>query len=252
MDQMLPNSIVITIALLTFFLIFITALKFAIDDTFTRTRAIMTSFFFFIIATLTVSFWRFTLPTLPFTIPAFIAGAVVGYFLGVRAAEERLSAQGLSRYMEHFAHIHITDLRHLTWWSIINFYSVMGALLLINFVGLSTVIFKEAENWAIVTSVIGAFLLGTIAPYLVHLWSLSAAGGHQENKRVRISTAHTPSSRISEKRKILRARRFSSSFFGAFTKSGMPAALYSLKRYRAMARKCGICHKKRMRKSPSA
>jgi len=92
----------------------------------------------------------------------------------VRTAEEKLHAQGLRYYMKHFAHIHAFDLQNLTWWSVINFYTVMGGLLMINLVGLSNVIFDGAEGWAIATSAVGAFLIGTIIPYLFHLWSIRA------------------------------------------------------------------------------
>ncbi len=51
---------------------------------------------------------------------------------------------------------------------------MVGGLLLINLVVLSTVIFHGAQLWAIMTSVFGAFLLGTIVPYLFHLWTISA------------------------------------------------------------------------------
>jgi hypothetical protein len=172
--QQLPASITIVIALLAVFFIFITSLKYTALDNFTRTRLMMTSFFVFIVMTLSVSFWPFALATLPYTIPSFFLGALIGYMLGVRTEQEKLRAQGLAHYMEHFAHIHLHDIKSFTWWSIINFYSVMGGLLLINLVGLSTVIFRGAEMWAIATSGIGAFLLGTIAPYLVHLWSVKA------------------------------------------------------------------------------
>ena len=173
MDQ-LPASITLTVAVLTVFFIFILALKYALPDSFARTRLMMTSFFFFIVTTLTISFWPYTLATLPFTIPACILGTVVGYALGVRAAQQRLNAEGMVQYMEHFAHIHSTHLKNLTWWSLINFYSVMSAILLINLVGFSTVLFPQVQNLAIATSGIGAFLIGTIAPYLIHLWSIKA------------------------------------------------------------------------------
>ena len=91
--------------------------------------------------------------------------------------------QGIEEYMEHFAHIHFHDIKSLTWWSFINFYSVMGALLLINLVGLSNVIFEGAELWAITTSIFGAFLIGTIVPYLAHLWSIKAR--HQSSSTTR-------------------------------------------------------------------
>jgi hypothetical protein len=173
MDQ-LPASITITVAILTLFLCFITALKYAVEDNFSRTRLIMTGFFFYIVAALTISFWQFTTMTLPFTIPAFIVGGVVGYFLGVRAEREKLRAEGLSYYMQHFAHIHSHDIETLTWWTVINFYSVMGALILINLVGFSTVLFHHPPQLVIGTTMVGAFLLGTIAPYLTHLWNIKA------------------------------------------------------------------------------
>lgn len=178
---MLPNSITITIVLLTAFLSFITAIKYGVEDDFVRTRFIMTAFFFFIVATLTVSFWHYTFDTLPYTVPAWGLGALIGYILGVRTEQQKLRDQGLAYYTEHFAHIHMQDIEKLNWWAVINFYSVISALIMINLVGLSTVIFKQAESWAIITSVVGAFLLGTIAPYLVHLWSLPA-GRQVSNK----------------------------------------------------------------------
>ncbi len=168
----LPPSIIVTIAVLTLFLCAVTALKYVVPNTFVRTRAIMTLFFCFIVSTLTISFSEYALATLPFTIPTALLGTLIGYFFGVRAAQRRLRAEGLAHYMEHFAHVHVGELKTLTWWSLINFYSVMGALILINFVGFSTVIYRHNENLAILTSIVGAFLLGTIIPYLTHLWSI--------------------------------------------------------------------------------
>ncbi len=173
MDQ-LPASITITIAVLTAFLIFISALKLGTEDHFTRMRLGMTAFFFFIILTLTISFQEYTLITLPFTIPAFFAGILAGYLVGVRAAETRIKTEGITHYMEHFAHIHVKDAKHLTWWSLVNFYTVMSALALINLVGLTTVIFHNTKPLTLLTSSFGAFLIGSIIPYLIHLWSIKA------------------------------------------------------------------------------
>ncbi len=167
----LPGSIILTIAVLTFFLGLTVVIKYSVEKQFSRMRLIMTAFFFFIIATLTISFWQFTMATLPFTIPAWIIGAVVGYFTGVRAAEHRLKSEGQEHYMEHFAEVEMKGGK-FKWWDVVNFYTVASALILINLVGLSTVIFRGAEGWAIITSMGGAFLLGTIAPYLVHLWRI--------------------------------------------------------------------------------
>ncbi len=168
-------TIVAAIAILTVFLVFISALRYAVPDNFTRMRLIMTLFFCFIVVTLTLSFWKYALVSLQYTIPAALLGVLVGYFVGVKEAEEKLMVQGAERYMEHFAHVHFSDIQTLQWWSLINFYSIAGALLLINFVGLSTVIFRGAESWAIATCVLGAFLLGSVVPYLIHLWSISSA-----------------------------------------------------------------------------
>jgi len=169
---MLPVSIILTIAVLTVFFVYLLVLKYAVTHTFVRTRLIMTSFFFFIVVTLTISFWHYTVATLPYTIPAALIGVGLGYLIGVREAEMRLRMEGLSHYMRHFAHIHLKDLETFNWWAIVNFYSIGGALVLINLVGLSSVIFGGSEQWAILTSAVGAFLLGTLVPYLLHLWTI--------------------------------------------------------------------------------
>jgi ACR3 family arsenite efflux pump ArsB len=172
--EQLPNSITLVLALLTVFLIFAVGIKYAIQNNFTRTRLVMTSFFCFIVLTLTISFWAYRMSSLPYTIPAALAGILAGYLLGVRTEQQKLRANGIEHYMEHFAHVHVHDFKALNWWSVINFYSVMGGLLLINLVGLSIVIFGGDSQSAIRTSMVGAFLLGTIVPYLVHLWSIKA------------------------------------------------------------------------------
>jgi hypothetical protein len=172
---MIPSSVIITVAALTVFLVVSTALKYGVEDRFRRTRLIMTFFFVFIVATLTISFSQYTYATLPYTIPSGIVGLLVGYVVGVRAAQQKLREQGLAYYKKHFAHVHMKDVSSLSWWSVINFYSVMSALILINLVGLSNVIFHQDENWAIFTCCVGAFLLGTTAPYIVHLWRISTA-----------------------------------------------------------------------------
>ena len=168
----LPPSIIIAIATLTLFLSLTIVLRYAIADNFARTRLLMTAFFVFLVFTITISFWEHAFATLPYTIPSGFVGVVIGYVLGVQTERQKLMMQGLEEYMEHFAHIHLRDFFDLNWWSFINFYSVMGALLLINFVGLSNVIFEGTELWAVATSVFGAFLIGTIIPYLVHLWTI--------------------------------------------------------------------------------
>jgi hypothetical protein len=165
-------AITAAIAVLTVFLVVSNALRYAGLSNFARTRLSMTLFFWFIVATLTIAFGDFALATLPYTIPAFCGGVIVGYLFGVREAEQKLRAQGLAHYMEHFAHIHATDFKKLSWWSFVNFYSVAGALFLINLVGLSRVIFETAPYTVVRTSAVGAFLLGTIFPYLAHLWSI--------------------------------------------------------------------------------
>ncbi|MDO8517819.1 MAG: hypothetical protein Q7S26_00810 [bacterium] len=172
--SLLPASITIVIALLAVFLIFITGLKYVVASNFARTRLIMSSFFIFIVATLSISFWPYATATLPYSAPAMLAGITIGYLLGVRTEKQKLRVQGMRRYMEHFAHIHFSDIQSLTWWSFINFYSVGGGLVLINLVGASNVLFGGDKSWAILTSAFGAFLLGTIVPYLVYLWSLPA------------------------------------------------------------------------------
>lgn len=168
-----PGTVIVSIVALTLFLILLTALKYAVRDPFTRTRLIMTGFFVFIVTTLTVSYWEFFFDTLPFTVPAGALGVLVGWLVGVRAAEKRLHTHGLTHYMEHFAHIHIKDISAFNWWAVVNFYSVMSALALINLVGFTTVIFHNLMPLTLLTSAVGAFLIGSIIPYLTHLWSIS-------------------------------------------------------------------------------
>lgn len=170
------GTMILAIAALAAFFVLITALKYAISDPFSRTRLIMTAFFCFIVATLTMSFWRYTVDSLPYAVPSLVLGLMAGYVLGVREAQRKMMESGLEWYREHFAHVHLADMRSLTWWSVINFYTVMGALAIINLVGLSNVIFKERESLAMATCAVGAFLLGTIAPYLLHLWSVKTSG----------------------------------------------------------------------------
>jgi hypothetical protein len=171
----LPPSIILTIAVLTVFFIFIVAAKFAIEDDFARTRLVMTAFFFFIVATLTICFSEFFVATLPYTIPAGAFGVLVGFLIGVPAAESRLKKEGVGRYRHDFAQIEVSGIRGFKWWSLINFYTVFATLLLINLVGFTTVLLHNLEPMALATSAFGAFLIGTIVPYLYHLWTIKPA-----------------------------------------------------------------------------
>lgn len=166
------RTVTITIAALAAFFVYLTAVKYAVKDQFDRTRLIMTSFFMFVVFTLTLAFWPYRYASLPYVIPALAVGVGVGYFVAVRAAKERLLMEGIADYIEHATHVHMKDLLALRWWSIINFYSVMGALLIINLVGLSMVWFKDNELLAVTTCVLGAFGVGTLVPYLYHLWDI--------------------------------------------------------------------------------
>lgn len=166
------TTVTATIAALAAFFIYLTAVKYAVKDQFDRTRLIMTSFFVFVVFTLTLAFWPYRYSSLPYAVPALGVGVLLGYFVAVRAARERLMMEGVAEYVEHATHIHMKDIRALRWWSLINFYSVMGALLIINLVGLSMVWFKGNDMLAITTCVLGAFGVGTLAPYLYHLWSI--------------------------------------------------------------------------------
>lgn len=173
MDQLVSTTV--AIAALAGFLIFTTVLKYAVSDAFVRTRFIMTAFLVFIVVTLTVAFWRYTVPSLLWSLPALVLGVLVGHLVGVKAAQEKMLLLGVEEYMNHVAHLHMADARGLQWWSVINFYSIAGALLVINLLGLSVVVFEGREPLALATCAVGAFLVGTLAPYLIHLWSISAA-----------------------------------------------------------------------------
>jgi len=168
----LPASIILTIAVLTVFFIFIVAVNFAIEDNFSRTRLVMTAFFLFIVATLTICFKEFFVATLPYTVPAGLVGVIVGFFIGVPAAESRLKKEGLRRYRQDFAQIEVSGIRGFKWWTVINFYTVLATLVLINLVGLTTVLLHNLKPMALLTSAFGAFLIGTTVPYLYHLWTI--------------------------------------------------------------------------------
>ena len=170
-----PYVVTLSIALITTFLIAATAIKYGMEkSTFARNRAIMTLFVFFVTMTLGVSFWHNIMSAITYIIVSLVVGVLIGYFVGVETAKKKLTMQGLEYYTEHFAHIHIHDFKKLTWWSVINFYSVIIALFMINLIGLATVIFKT-EIWAVISLSAGAFLLGTLLPYILHLWSLTAS-----------------------------------------------------------------------------
>jgi hypothetical protein len=48
----------------------------------------------------------------------------------------------------------------------------MCALIMMNLIGLSRIIFEGHEGLAIGVVAFGAFLIGTIIPYIIHLWSV--------------------------------------------------------------------------------
>ena len=164
-------SVIIVIALLALFLIVITVFKYTVRNQFNRTRFIMSALFLFIVLTLSISFWPSATLTLPFTIPAFLLGVALGYFIGVHTEQQKIMMNGVEHYMEHFAHIDHADVKKMTWWTVINFYSVMAGLILINLVGFTNVILQGSPVFVIVTSSVGAVLIGSILPYLAHLWT---------------------------------------------------------------------------------
>lgn len=186
-------SITLVIALLAFFFILVTVFKYTIVNTFVRTRLTMSALFLFIVATLSISFWPYAALTLPYSVPALGLGMLLGHVIGVRAAKERLMLEGLEHYMEHFAHITPSD-KTFSWWSFVNFYSLMCGLVLINLVGFTNVILKGSPSFIIATSSVGALLIGSIVPYLAHLWSIKAPGAVQESA----STTHESRSATSE------------------------------------------------------
>jgi hypothetical protein len=170
----LPPSIIITIAILAAFLILLVVLKYAVENEFTRTRLIMSAFFAFIVTTLTICFKDFFMATLPYTIPAGFAGVVAGYFIGLPAAEERLKKEGINRYRQDFASVEVRGIKGFKWWTLLNFYTILSALALINLVGFTTVLLHNLKPMALLTSAFGAFLIGSILPYLYHLWKIKA------------------------------------------------------------------------------
>jgi len=165
------TTIIVNIALLALFLISLAVAKYAIVNNFARTRFIMSALFAFIVITLSISFWPYALMTLPYTIPLFVIGILLGYSIGVRTERQKLLTNGIEHYMEHFAHISHKDLLNFNWWSLINFYSIMCVLILINLVGFTNVILQGSPIFIMATSAVGAAFIGSIVPYLAHLWT---------------------------------------------------------------------------------
>ncbi len=170
-------SAILVTALLALFLVSITVAKYAILNTFQRTRFMMSALFLFIVSTLSIAFWPFALITLPFTIPALVLGMALGYFIGVHTERQKIVVHGIEHYIEHFAHIKDTDFKKMSWWSVINFYSITCALILINLVGFTSVIMHDSPVFVVVTSTVGATLIGSIIPYLAHLWTFRLQNG---------------------------------------------------------------------------
>lgn len=165
-------SVIAVIALLALFLIALTVAKYAVKSAFVRTRLIMSGLFGFIVLTLSISFWQSAFMTLPFTIPSLLLGVALGYHIGVRTERQKIMVHGIEHYMEHFAYIDPAEVRKLTWWTVVNYYSIMAALIVINLIGFTNVILKGSPLFIIVTSCVGAALIGSILPYLAHLWSI--------------------------------------------------------------------------------
>jgi hypothetical protein len=168
-------AIIVDLALLATFLISIAASRYVTQNAFSRTRFLMSVLFIYIVATLTTTYWRLALETIPFVVPAFLVGLLIGSVVGVRAERQKLFMHGMERYMERFAHIGKEDLQNFTWWSFINFYSISCVLILINLIGFTTVIMESSNAIGIAVSVLGAALVGSIVPYLFHLWTLQAS-----------------------------------------------------------------------------
>jgi hypothetical protein len=171
------SSTIIVIALLALLLISVTVFKYTCKTKFMEIRMTMSALFFFIVATLSISFWPFASMTLPFTIPAFFVGILLGYAIGVRTERQKITMHGIEHYMEHFAHISREDVKRFSWWSVVNYYTIMCGLVLINLVGFTNVILKGSPVFIIGTSVVGALFIGSILPYLVHLWSIKTLRG---------------------------------------------------------------------------
>jgi hypothetical protein len=161
-------AVIAVLALLAIFLISVAAGKYAFKDNFVRTRFIMSALFIFITSTLTISFWPFALLTFPYALPALLVGIILGQRIGVHTEQLKI----VEHYMERFAHISHDDVTKLTWWSIINFYSIMCGLVLINLIGFTNIILGGSRTFIIATSVAGALFVGSIVPYLIHLWTI--------------------------------------------------------------------------------
>jgi cytochrome bd-type quinol oxidase subunit 2 len=170
-------AITAVIAILAAFLISLAVAKYTIKDNFVRTRLIMSALFLFITTTLSISFWPYALLTFNYSFPSFLIGIILGQIIGVRTEQQKIVEHGIERYAERFARVSAEDVKKLTWWSIINFYSIMCGLVLINLIGFTNIILHGSPAFIIATSMVGALFVGSIVPYLIHLWTVRLRHG---------------------------------------------------------------------------
>lgn len=163
-------AVMTALAALVIFLCLVVVLKYAIKGNFTRTRIILTLLLGFLVAVVLLAFWQHIAASATTMLTAFLLGVLIGERGGVRPAQRKIATEGVRYYMEEFVHTSKEELKAFTWWSIVNFYAIMCALIMMNLVGLSRILFDG--NMYLATGVVafGAFLIGVTLPYVIHLW----------------------------------------------------------------------------------
>lgn len=163
-------AVVTALAALVIFLCLVTVLKYAIRGNFTRTRIIMTALLFFLVAVVLLAFGPYITESATTMFTAFLLGLFIGERAGVRPAQRKIATDGVQHYIEHYVTDNKDEIKTLTWWSIVNFYAILCALIMMNLIGLSRILFEGHTTIAIGVVAFGAFLIGTILPYIIHLW----------------------------------------------------------------------------------
>jgi hypothetical protein len=169
-------AVVTALAALVIFLCLVTVLKYAIRGNFTRTRVILTLLLVFLVAVVLLAFWQYIAASATTMFTTFLLGILVGERAGVRPAQRKIAIDGVQHYMEHYITSNKDEIKTLTWWGLVNFYAIMCALIMMNLIGLSRILFEGNRELAIAVVALGTFLIGTIVPYIIHLWRV-----HYEN-----------------------------------------------------------------------
>lgn len=178
-DMISEVQVIISIGLLSAYFFFLLLMRHAVRNHFLITRFTITAFIVYMFATLIVVYWTPMMDNAVQGSVAFLAGLVLGRFMAVTVERRKIAEEGLSNYLEHYLHIHIKSLENLEWWSIVNVHTVIVTLIFIDLLGLNRTVYDSAPATLFIV-VLALFLVGTVIPYAVHLWTIKASHFHKK------------------------------------------------------------------------